>query len=81
MKFQYIPYHYYIIAYSSNPETIISFPLEFATDFSNFNIDPKFDKYLSNSSNLPLSAWQDKAPRPKVKNEDKEDIKNLFDFN
>lgn len=55
--------------------------MEFAVDFSSFRIDPEPDKYLSNASNLPLLAWQDKIPGPKVEKEDEKDIENLFDFN
>lgn len=50
-------------------------------DFYNFSIDPESDKYLSNSSDPPLSVRQDEAPRPKVENKDEKDIENLFDFN
>lgn len=81
MKFQYISYHYYIIAHSSDLKIIILFLTEFATDFSSFRIDPKPDKYLFNASDLPLSVRQDKAPGLEIKNEDEKDIKNLFNLN
>lgn len=58
-KFQYILYYYYIITHSSNLEITMSFPTEFAADFSSFRIDPEPNKYLSNTSNSPLSMWQD----------------------
>lgn len=49
-------------------------------DFSSFRINSKRDKYLFNAFNLSLLAWQDKIPGPKVKNENKENIENLFDL-
>lgn len=59
----------------------MSFPTKFVVDFSSFRIDPKPHKYLSNAFNLPLSVQQNEVPGPEIENEDKEDIKNLFDFN
>lgn len=63
------------------PKIIISFFTEFTIDFSSFRTDLKPDKYLSNTSNLPLLIYQDKVPGSKVENENKKDIKTLFDFN
>ena len=59
----------------------MSFLTEFVADFSSTRIDPKSDKYLSNTSDLSLSTWQAEIPGPEVKNQEKEDIENLFDLN
>lgn len=54
---------------------------EFATDFSSFKIDLELDEYWFNIFDLPLLTRQDEVPGPKVKNEDKEDIENMLNFN
>lgn len=45
-------------------------------DFSNFRIDPKLDKYLSNAFNLILLIWHNEVLGLEVRNEGKENIKN-----
>lgn len=58
----------------------MSFYIIFAIKFSSFRIDLVPNKYLFNTFNLPLSERQNKAARPKVDNENEEDIKNPFNF-
>lgn len=59
----------------------MSFSIKSATDFSSFKINSKLDRYLSNTFNSPLPAEQNKVLRVEIKNEDEENIENLFDFN
>lgn len=50
-------------------------------DVSSFRIDPKPNKYLSHVFDLILSMQQATLLRLDIKNEDEENIKNLFDYN
>lgn len=53
----------------------------FFVNFSNFMIDLEPNKHLSHVFNLSLLKWQNKTPRLKIENKNKENIKNLFNFN
>lgn len=55
----------------------MSFAIDLVTDFSSFSINLEYGKYLSNIYDLILPMWHDKILEPKVKNKNKENIKNL----
>lgn len=55
----------------------MSFAINFIIEFFSFRVNPESNKYLSNISDPILPMQHNEAPKPKIENEDKEDIKNL----